>query len=65
MAEVLDMQVIEKAIKRMDELDEEKVNFPKTIYFPCKCGNPVSIEEEYCSHCKRVNRFWKRRIYNG
>lgn len=61
MADVLNMQVIEKAIKSMDELDEEKLHSPKTLYFPCKCGDVVSIEEEYCPRCKRVNRFWKRR----
>ena len=65
MADVLNMQVIEKAIKRMEELDEEKMNLPKTLYFPCKCGNAVSIEEEHCPRCKRVNRFWKGRVDNG
>lgn len=65
MADVLDMQIIEKAIKHMNELDEEKLNSPKTLYFPCKCGGAVAIDDEYCPHCQRVNRFWKGRIYNG
>lgn len=46
MADVLNMQVIERAIKRMDELDEEKLNSPKTLYFPCKCGGAVAIRKE-------------------
>lgn len=65
MADILTFEVIEKALKRMGEIDEEKLHSQKTLFFPCKCGCAVAIDDEYCPRCKRVNRFWKGRIYNG